>query len=283
MTTDLATLRALAAEHGQDHILRWWDELGAGERAALLAQVAEIDFPLMDRLIQEHVVAKSATVLPADLQPVNPIPVPTTEAERAERQRAVAIGEEAIRAGRVAALVVAGGLGTRLGYDAPKGAFPAGSITGKPLFRLHAEKLLAAGRRYGAAIPWYVMTSEENDAQTRDYFAEQGYFGLRAEDVFFFRQGSMPAMGLDGKLLMASPGRLATSPNGHGGTLAALRASRALADLRRRGIQAISYFQVDNVLIRAIDPAFIGLHLATGSEFSSKSLPKRDPEEGLGV
>jgi UDP-N-acetylglucosamine/UDP-N-acetylgalactosamine diphosphorylase len=127
------------------------------------------------------------------------------------------------------------------------------------------------------------MTSEANDAETRAYFRQHGCFGLPPDDVFFFCQGTMPAVGLDGKLLLAEKGRLATSPNGHGGTLQALRETGALDDLRRRGIEAVSYFQVDNPLVKAVDPAFLGHHLEAGSEFSSKSLPKRDAEEGLGV
>jgi len=286
MTPNLAALRALAAQHGQEHIFRWWDELSEAEQASLLAQAAEIDFPLMDRLIREHVLTQSTTVLPDDLQPLDPVPLPRTEAERSARQRAVAVGEEAIRSGHVAALVVAGGSGSRLGYPEPKGIFPAGFATEKSLFRLHAEKIRAARRRYaGAPIPWYVMTSleEDNDAKTKAYFAEQEYFGLPRDEVEFFHQDSMPAVGLDGRLLMRTRGSVATSPNGHGGTLAALRRSEALDHLKQRGIRVVSYFQVDNPLVHLIDPAFIGLHIETGSEFSSKSLPKRDPEEGLGV
>ncbi|MFW6163283.1 MAG: UTP--glucose-1-phosphate uridylyltransferase, partial [Planctomycetota bacterium] len=165
----------------------------------------------------------------------------------------------------------------------PKGTFPAAPITGKSLFQLHAEKILAARRRYEVAIPWYVMTSLANDAATRAFFAEHDRFGLPADDVLFFQQGWMPAVDPEGKLLMADKDRLAASPNGHGGTLRALRDEGMLDDMERRGIEVISYFQVDNALIKPVDPTFIGYHAETGSEFSSKALPKRDAEEGLGV
>ncbi|MFP4057246.1 MAG: UTP--glucose-1-phosphate uridylyltransferase [Candidatus Brocadiia bacterium] len=282
MALQYEELRSVAEEHGQGHIFQWWEELDDAEAEGLLAQVAEIDFDLLDRLIEEHV-RNPQEVRLGELEPAQPIPLPCTEEEREARRRAVAKGQEALRAGRVAALVVAGGQGTRLGYDGPKGTFPAGPVTGKPLFQLHAEKIRAASRRYGVRIPWYIMTSEANDAATRSFFDEHRCFGLDGDDVVFFRQGTMPAVDLEGKLLMAGKGRIATSPNGHGGTLAALRDTGALDDLRRRGIDVISYSQVDNPLIRIIDPAFIGHHLDSGSEFSSKSLPKRDAEEGLGV
>ena len=283
MTHGVDSLRVVAEQHGQGHVFRWWDELDEAARERLAAQVAAIDFELLDRLIEEHVTGDSAAAELGELVPAEPIPLPTTDEERATRSRARALGEEAIRSGHVAALVVAGGQGTRLGYDGPKGTFAASPITGKPLFQLHAEKLLAASRRYSVTIPWYVMTSEANDAATRAFFAEHGHFGLAPGGVFFFQQGTMPAVGLDGRILLAARGRIATSPNGHGGTLEALRDTGALADMRRRGVHVVSYFQVDNVLVPPVDPVFIGYHVQTGSEFSSKSLPKRDPEEGLGA
>jgi len=283
MGLDVASLRALAERHGQGHIFRWWDELDETERARLLAQVAETDFPLLGRLIAEHVVGAQRACQLGELVPAEPIPLPVTQEQHEARRRAAAIGEAGIRAGQVAALVVAGGLGTRLGYDASKGTYPAAPITGKSLFQLHAEKIHAASRRYGATIPWYIMTSEANDAATQAYFADHAYFGLSPEDVVFFLQASMPVVGLDRKLLLAEKGRIATSPNGHGGTLRALRETGALDDMRRRGVRAISYFQVDNVLIKIIDPVFLGYHVERDSDFSSKALSKRDPEEGLGA
>jgi len=283
MTPDVGKLRAEAERHGQGHVFRWWDELDGVQREALVAQVAAIDFALVRRLLAERLEGSSEGPGLDGLEPFEPIPLPATAEQHAERRRAAARGEAAIRAGQAAALVVAGGQGTRLGYDAPKGVYPAGPISGKSLFRLHAEKILAASRRYGVAIPWYVMTSEATDAPTRAYFAEHDYLGLPPDDVLFFRQGSLPAAGLDGRVLLAAKGRVATSPNGHGGTLDALRDTGMLADLRRRGIRVLSYFQVDNPLIRIIDPVFLGYHVERGSDFSSKALPKRDAEEGLGV
>ncbi|NQT52182.1 UDPGP type 1 family protein [bacterium] len=275
-------LLARAEAHGQGHVFQWWDELDDGQRDTLLAQVAEVDFEVLDRLIEEHVKSSQDEAL-GELTPAEPIPLPSTPEELAEHERAVARGEEMLRAGQVAALVAAGGSGTRLGYDGPKGTFAASPIAGKPLFQLLAEKILAASRRYGAPIPWYVMTSEANDEPTRAFFEEHGCFGLPATDVCFFVQGTMPTVGMDGRILLEEKWKLVRSANGHGGTLRALGDRSALADMQSRGIRVISYFQVDNPLVKAIDPAFLGFHDLRGSEFSSKALPKRDPEEGLGV
>ena len=165
------------------------------------------------------------------------------------------LGEEALRAGEVAVLVVAGGQGTRLGFDHPKGLFPIGPVSNKSLFQIHAEKVLALRRRYGAAVPLLVMTSQATHAATEAFFAENRYFGLPKEEVHFFRQGTMPALDLaTGKLLMEAPGRLFLSPDGHGGTLTALASSGLLARLRKKGIRHIFYFQVDNPLVKVADP-----------------------------
>ncbi len=276
-------LRALAHRHGQAHIFRWWDELDDAQRRQLLEQVAKIDFSLLDKLVRELVLGDGWRQHYEDLRPADPVPLPTTPQQLAERQEAKARGEALLSEGRVAALVVAGGLGTRLGYPHPKGMFPASPVRNKSLFQLHAEKILAARRRYGAPIPWYVTTSKATDRETRDYFAANKYFGLPAEDVFFFEQGWLPAVDFEGRLLMAEKWRVAASPNGHGGVVEALARGGALDDMRRRGITTISYFQVDNPLVKAVDPVFLGYHAMRGSEFSSKALPKRDPEEGLGV
>jgi len=279
---DSERLRVVAEQHGQGHVFRWWHELDGTWRAYLLEQLGSLDFAELDRLIETLVRNPRAGDI-GELRPAEPIALPATEEGVAERRRAVGIGEDAIRAGHVAVLVVAGGLGTRLRYIPPKGTYPAAPITGKTLFQLHAEKILAARRRYGVTIPWYIMTSEATDAPTRAFLAEHGCFGLGAENVVFFEQPLSPAVDFHGRLLLAEKGALAMSPNGHGGIVEALGKGGVLADMRRRGIRIISYFQVDNPLIKLLDPLFLGLHVERGSDFSSKALLKRDAEEGLGV
>jgi UDP-N-acetylglucosamine/UDP-N-acetylgalactosamine diphosphorylase len=161
--------------------------------------------------------------------------------------------------------------------------FPVGPVTNKSLFQIHAEKVLALGRRYGKPLPYLVMTSPATDEETRAFFAEQRYFGLDPAEVFFFVQGTMPALDLaTGKLLRDQPGRLFTSPNGHGGTLLALAETGLLERLQKRGIRHVYYFQVDNPLVKVADPVFLGHHLAVRSEASSKVIPKEGPTDKLG-
>ena len=196
--------------------------------------------------------------------------------------KARSTGEAALRAGRVAAFTVAGGQGTRLGYDGPKGTFVITPIKGKSLFQVFAEKIAAAGRRYGRPLHWFIMTSHANHEQTEAFFVEKKFFGLDRARVHFFRQGRMPAVDFDGKILLETKSSLALSPDGHGGSLRALHRSGALDVMQTEGVDVLSYFQVDNPLVRCIDPEFIGFHLMHGSEMSSKTVTKCGPEEKVG-
>ena len=191
-------------------------------------------------------------------------------------------GEELLGSGKVAAFVVAGGQGTRLGFDGPKGNFPISPIRKKTLFRLFAETIAATAAKYGAAIPWYVMTSPQNHQATLDIFESEGYYGLNRADVCFFQQGTLPMFDLSGKILLAHQGAIATGPDGHGGSLKALHVSGALKDLKHRGIEYLSYWQIDNPLVKILDPLFIGLHDLDGAEMSSKTLIKAHPLEKVG-
>ena len=151
------------------------------------------------------------------------------------------------------------------------------------LFQVFAEKILASTRLYGPAIPWYVMTSIINHEATVEYFEANDYFGLSPEKVLFFSQGLMPAVDAEGKILLADKANIALSPDGHGGALRALVRSGSIREMEANGIDVISYFQVDNPLVRCIDPAFVGFHIMTNSELSSKMVPKAYAEEKVGV
>jgi len=269
---------------GQGQVFAFFDELAPDAQAQLLAEAGEIDLAEVDRLNRTLVAGGGAAagVNLAGLAPAPYEPLPAHGGDAAAWQRAKAAGEAALRAGRVAAFTVAGGQGTRLGYDGPKGTFPVTPVTQKSLFQVFAEKLLAAGRRYGRPLHWFIMTSHQNHAATEAFFADHKFFGIEAGRVHFFRQGRMPAVDFDGKILLETKSSLALSPDGHGGSLRALERSGALDLMQREGIDTLSYFQVDNPLVRAIDPAFIGWHLGRGSELSSKMVPKAYPEEKLG-
>lgn len=273
------TLLSLLENLGQRHLVAHAVSLPADAQARLLAQLRALPLEQLPALVEQACSPSAPAPDPARLAP----PVSHPEAVPPE---AVAAGEALIEAGRVAALVVAGGQGTRLGRDGPKGALPATPITGTSLFGLFAAQLRAVRQRHGVAVPWYVMTSPENDARTRQFFKEHQFFGLDPADVVMFAQGELPTFDLAGRLLLAAADTPATHPDGHGGSLMALRRSGALDDLVRRGIEHLSYFQIDNPATRVLDPGFIGLHAqgaGSSGEMSSKVVVKTDPAERVGV
>jgi len=269
---------------GQSQVFRFWDQLDIAQQENLLSQASEIDLAEIDHLVETLV--KSGGADHADYSDLTPAPYvkhPIHGGDADQWAQAREQGEQALRDGRVAAFVVAGGQGTRLGYNGPKGTFPVSPIKQKTLFQIFAEKILSANKAYGCNIPWFIMTSHANHEATKQFFKDNNYFGLQAADVILFRQGRMPAVAPDGKILLADTANIAMSPDGHGGSLRALVRSGATATMEERGIDVISYFQVDNPLIKVIDPTFIGFHLQANSAMSSKMLPKAYPEEKVGI
>jgi len=277
------------ARHGQSQLLGWWNELNDEQRARLAAEIRAIDFTQLDRLIGELVRGNPPTAPPADrVEPIEVVRLPQTDGERLRWSRAGGMGADALAAGEIGVILVAGGSGTRLGFEGPKGTFPIGPVSSASLFQIHAEKIAALSRRYGRTIPLFVMTSPENHQATVDFFDEHRQFGL--ERVRFFIQGQMPAVDrATGKVLLASKDRVALSPDGHGGTLAALAAAgpggtaSCLDEMRDRGVRTLFYFQVDNPLVRIAEPSFVGLHREAGAELSFKVVERLSPEEKLGV
>jgi len=280
MTYDEAN--TLLDANGQGHVLAHWARLTADAQQALLAQIATIDMQAIKRMQAMLAETGSAGTAPDVIEPA-PVAELGVLAERERNEALSAYGESALARGEVGVLLVAGGQGSRLGFEGPKGAYSIGPISGASLFEIHARKVLALERRYGAGVPFYIMTSQVNDAPTRAFFKENRYFGLSPERVLFFTQGMWPALDLEGRILLETPGRIFMSPDGHGGTISALRDRGMFADMERRGIHSVFYFQVDNPLVEIADPQFVGLHLKEGAEVSTKVCSKRDPAEGLGV
>jgi len=280
MTFDEAA--ALLRAHGQAHVLDFSDRLDAAGRQALADQVATLDF---DMLATMQVALHDGTDAAAPDDGLDPAPVTGCDelAERDSAEGLTAAGCEHLADGKVGVILVAGGQGSRLGYEGPKGCYPVGPVSGASLFEIHARKILALERAYAARIPFYIMTSAANDAATRDFFESNGYFGLDADRVRFFTQGMWPALWPDGRLLTDAPGHIFMSPDGHGGMLRALRCEGMFDDMRARGIETLFYFQVDNPLVEVADPRLIGLHVRAGADIAIKVCAKRDPGEGLGV
>ncbi len=278
----LEGIRSRLKQHNQEHLLAHWDALDEGQRAALLADIEQINFEALDELIQRYVLCDRPFALPAIIEPASFYPAEPGIDLVGRYADAVKRGVALIRKNKVAAFTVAGGQGTRLGFDGPKGMFPISPVRQASLFQLFAEYIRGTNRRYGADLMWYIMTSPQNHAETIEFFEKHDYFALNPGRVRFFQQGVMPAFSPEGKILLEEEYRVAFSPDGHGGSLLALRRSGALREMAEAGIEYISYFQVDNPLVHAVDPLFIGLHALTGSEISSKTVPKADDLERVG-
>ncbi len=271
---------------GQEHLADAIDRLAGTARERLEAEVAAVDLDLVARLVGE--LAGDDGHGPAgEISPPAPdslVPLPRDADDAARERRAREVGEGLLRAGGVAAVLLAGGQGTRLGFDGPKGLYPFAPITGRTLFAHHAAKIAALRARYGAALPWYILTSPQNDDATRTAFEEAGWFGLDPGSVRLVVQGTLPAVDRDtGRILLDAPDRLALSPDGHGGLLSALRASGALDEMAAGGVRTIFTFQVDNPMARVCRPEFLGHHFLAAADMSSVVVRKVGPEEKMGV
>jgi UDP-N-acetylglucosamine/UDP-N-acetylgalactosamine diphosphorylase len=200
-------------------------------------------------------------------------------------------GLQKIAEGKVAVLLLAGGQGTRLGTKDPKGMYDVGLPSGKTLFQLQAERLkrvaqlakVESGTSANVVVPWYVMTSGATDAATKEYFASKDFFGLGEENVFFFQQDMMPCMTPEGKLMLATKSTLAAAPNGNGGLYNSMDNAGALADMKKRGVELVCQYGVDNALIRMADPTFVGYCFATKADCGVKVVPKASADEAVGV
>ncbi len=266
----------------QQHALRWWGELDSEGQSRLLDQVESIPWETVEPLIASHVLDRPRVAVPSHPAPAPVYPRTPRPEQKELYEEARLLGERLLAAGKVAAFTVAGGQGTRLGYDGPKGAVAVTPVGDKSLFSIFAETILAVRDRTGATIPWYVMTSPGNRTQTEDYLRQHAFFGLPAADVSLVDQAMLPAFDHEGRLILEAKDRIAMAPDGHGGSLKALATGGALADMRARGVEIISYFQVDNPLVKPLDPLFIGLHAKAGSEMSAKVAPKADDHEKVG-
>jgi UDP-N-acetylglucosamine/UDP-N-acetylgalactosamine diphosphorylase len=269
-------------KYQQEHLLRHLSKLEPDEQKALEAQLAEIDFALLQRLLAGEDFGPNWAEMAVRAEPPPAIrledPQPKFSLEAAR-----AAGEAAIRDGKLATIIVAGGQGTRLGFEHPKGMFPIGPLSGRTLFQMLADRLLAVMKCYGVSIPMYVMTSPATDAETRQYFAENQHCGLSQDQLVVFCQGTMPAVEAgSGKLLLESRSSLALSPDGHGGLVSALHRSGSLADAAGRGIEHFFYVQVDNPLVQLCDPALIGYHVLSASQVTTQVVRKRFAKEKVG-
>lgn len=259
---------------GQAHLLDFGG-LSPSEKEEYVARLNAIDWEVVEHWRQPEDLSGGKTV-----RPIAGLRLSDIEARRAEFTE---IGVQAVRAGKVAAVLLAGGQGTRLGWDGPKGTFDVGVTKPLYIFEQLIRNLKDTVNACGAYLPLFIMTSEKNDAETREFFRAHDYFSYPQSEIYFFTQEMAPSVGFDGKILLEGKGKLALSPNGNGGWYSSLLKAGYGKTLEARGVEWINVFAVDNVLQRIADPCFVGATIKSGMESGAKVVCKASPEEKVGV
>ena len=271
----------LLSEHGQQHLVDFWNQLNPTQQQQLESQLRAIDLPQVNSLYQQATKAESIAI---DWSQVQQPPVKRLGREASSGQAAVDRGVEALSANQVAVVLVAGGQGSRLGFEKPKGLFPIGSISGRSLLEVLFNRITAIAKRYDSYLPLYLMTSPETDQPIREFLEQHHYFGLDSEQVQLFWQDVMPAVDQQtGRILLQAPDALALSPNGHGGMLSAFASQGCLQNAQQRKVKYLFYGQIDNPLLPICDPWLIGQHLLAASEMSTHMVKKVSPKEKTGI
>lgn len=273
MTLEEAKKKCEAA--GQEHLLAYYDELTKEEQEVLLAQIEKIDITLLDLLKQD-----SKEVAKGKLEPLGAVTLEEIQNGKADYEK---LGQEAIRAGKVGAVLLAGGQGTRLGLDKPKGMLNVGVHKKLYLFEQLIRNIMDVVNATGAWVPLFVMTSEKNNKDTVEFFKENNFFGYNEEYVFFFVQQMAPSVSYEGKIYMEEKGRISASPNGNGGWFISMVHAGLLDTVKKLGVEWLNVFSVDNVLQKIADPVFVGAVLKHNCVCGSKVVAKADPYEKVGV
>ncbi len=261
-------------EHEQEHVLRFFDQLTLCEKDSLFSQIEKIDWSLLEKVHQP----KGRTE--RKREPLNGLSLEEIEDNYDAFYQC---GVRALCEKKVGAVLLAGGQGTRLGSNAPKGTYNIGLNRELSIFEQLMNNLKEVCDRVGVSVPLFIMTSEKNSQETQDFFSKHCYFGYPKEDIYFFEQEMAPCVDFEGKLLLEEKGRIATSPNGNGGWYSSMMNAGLEEMLSARGIEWLNVFAVDNVLQRIADPVFIGATLQSGKNCGAKVVEKAYPEEGVGV
>ena len=264
-------------EYGQEHLLNGYDDLSDAQKKEYDMQLNELDFSLLD-LLKKHMSDEDEKK--GVITPLAALQIKDIDKNRAKYHQ---IGIDAIKQCKVAAVLLAGGQGTRLGFDKPKGMFNIGETKEVFIFQRLIENLLDVVREAGAYVPILIMTSEKNNDDTVAFFEEHNYFGYDKDFVMFFKQKMAPSVAYDGKVLIEDYGKLSSSPNGNGGWFSSMDAFGLIDKVKSMGVEWLNVFSVDNVLQRIADPEFIGATIDSGCVSGSKVVRKASPDERVGV
>lgn len=269
-------IKEILEKNNQEQLLKYVDELNENEKEELFRQISEIDFSLLDLLKDENKQAKKGVITPIlDVARLTDI--------EANSEKYKEAGLEIIRQGKAAAVLLAGGMGTRLGSDKPKGMYNIGITKDVYIFEMIIRNILDVVKEAGNYIHLFIMTSEKNHEDTTGFFAEKNYFGYDKNFIHFFKQSMAPATDYDGKILLESKGRVATSPNGNGGWFKSMEDGNVMHIVDEEGIEWLNVFAVDNVCQRICDPKFIGATYLSGKPCGAKVVAKASPDEKVGV
>lgn len=265
-------------KHNQQHLINHYESLETKAKIQFESQLQGIDFELIHQLYRD-LVATSVVEGDSKLSPLEPDVLATAQEKKLWYER----GIEALKEGQVAVLLLAGGQGSRLGHEGPKGTFDIGLPSGASLFELQCQTLIALHKVCGVHLHWYVMTSETNNQETVEFFEAHDYFGYPKTHVTFFNQGMLPSVDEEGKLLIKAPGELSLSPDGNGGCFIALKKTGCLDQMKADGAKWLFVYGVDNAITQIADPYFVGYTLMSGLPAASKVVSKVSWDEKVGV
>lgn len=275
MSMTLEQVKEKLVKYGQEHLLKYYDELSAEEKQALLAQIETTDMTVLEACHHREEIAQKGVITPLAAMQLDEI--------EAGREEFTAVGLDAIRAGKVGAVLLAGGMGTRLGSDDPKGMYNVGLTRKLYIFECLINNLTDVVKQAGCWIHLFVMTSDKNHEATVKFLTEHDFFSYSQEHVHFFKQEMAAATDYNGKIYLEEKGKLSTSPNGNGGWFISLKRSGLLDVVKGEGIQWLNVFAVDNVLQRIADPCFVGATIQKNCVVGAKVVRKNAPDEKVGV
>ena len=272
-------VKGVLKKYGQEHLLNHYETLDEEHQKELLDQIEKIDFDLVKRLYED---TKKESKYGQDK--ITPIEYLDKYKLYDDYKHYENIGKKAIREGKLAAVTMAGGQGTRLGHNGPKGTYDIGLESHKSLFELLCDGLKEEGKKYDVTIPWFIMTSRENNKATIEFFEKHKYFGYQKDrNIFFFIQGELPMIDTEGKILIGEDGLIKQAADGHGGIYESLVKSGMTAKMKQMGIEWVFIGGVDNCLVKMVDPVLMGIAIDKGVTVACKSVVKANPQEKVGV
>ena len=279
MNTKIEEIRQILKKYNQEHLLNGYNNLDENKQKELIKQIENLDFELINSLYNN-----TKKEIKNDIDKITPIDYLDKYKLNDKYKYYENIGKKAIKDKKLAAVTMAGGQGTRLGHNGPKGTFDIGLDSHKSLFELLADSLKEEGKKYGVTIPWFIMTSRENNKDTISFFEKHKFFGFeKNKNIFFFQQGELPMVDTEGKILIGEDGLIKLAADGHGGIYESLVKNHMIDKMKELGIEWVFIGGVDNCLVKMVDPVLMGIAIDKKVTVACKSVVKANPHEKVGV